>query len=346
MSGSKKEKSKSDKSKVAVASHKLEELENQFLLRMPEPYATSLHEALSNGSIRDRLQVEFEPDARHATVKFDHIVFSAKLVDMPCVVESWKTFDKKSLWKTGDICQLLICKDPEDLESSSDEDTFRSLDYFKRQQLQTKRFQYPHGLTPPLKNVRKRRFRKTARKKYVDPPEVEIEVKRLLRADVNAVKVRHEVINDDHGRHSGQGDQDDMDEKGSDVEVDVDGPTIDNFNENSNMSGIMSSDNENMGNASAEILPDISSSESDDDDDHVENPTSGAIHSASLKQDTDSTNRLKRELADVLSKKLEQQIRVERAANPLLRQRFQSAVDELCKDEERVRAELEKSGHF
>ena len=39
-------------------------------------------------------------------MKFDGVVFAAKVVDLPSVVELWKTFDKKSMWKTGDLCQV------------------------------------------------------------------------------------------------------------------------------------------------------------------------------------------------------------------------------------------------
>ncbi|XP_057576704.1 transcription initiation factor TFIID subunit 7-like [Hippopotamus amphibius kiboko] len=48
--------------------------------------------------------------------------------------------------------------------------------------------------TLPLKNVRKRRFRKTAKKKSVESPGVEKEVKRLLSTDAEAVSTRWEII--------------------------------------------------------------------------------------------------------------------------------------------------------
>lgn len=53
---------------------------------------------------------------------------------------------------------------------------------------------YPHGVTPSLKNVRKRRFRKTLKKKNVELPEIEKEVKRLLRVDNEAVNVKWEIV--------------------------------------------------------------------------------------------------------------------------------------------------------
>lgn len=60
-----------------------------------------------------------------------------------------------------------------------------------------KKFLWAHGVTPPCKNVRKRRFRKTLKKKNVEAPEIEKEVKRLLRIDNDAVKVEFEIINED-----------------------------------------------------------------------------------------------------------------------------------------------------
>lgn len=60
-----------------------------------------------------------------------------------------------------------------------------------------RKFLWPHGITPPTKNIRRRRFRKTLKKKYVEAPEIEKEVKRLLRVDNDAVNVKWEVICED-----------------------------------------------------------------------------------------------------------------------------------------------------
>lgn len=61
-----------------------------------------------------------------------------------------------------------------------------------------KKYLYPHGITKPLKNVRKRRFRKTLKKKYIDFPEIEKEVKRLLKQDNDAINVRFEFVNEEN----------------------------------------------------------------------------------------------------------------------------------------------------
>ena len=47
----------------------------------------------------------------------------------------------------------------------------------RKEKNEHKKYVYSHGITPPFKNVRKKRFRKTAPKKIIDDPEVEKEVK-------------------------------------------------------------------------------------------------------------------------------------------------------------------------
>lgn len=50
-------------------------------------------------------------------------------------------------------------------------------------------YNFPHGLTPPLKHVRKRRFRKKLSKRAIE--EVEREVERLLEIDATAEDVQY-----------------------------------------------------------------------------------------------------------------------------------------------------------
>lgn len=51
---------------------------------------------------------------RHAEVRLDHWLLPGKVVDLPTVIESLKTIDSKSFYKTADICQMLLCKEEED----------------------------------------------------------------------------------------------------------------------------------------------------------------------------------------------------------------------------------------
>ncbi|KAJ7379519.1 transcription initiation factor TFIID subunit 7 [Desmophyllum pertusum] len=96
------------------------ELENQFILRVPQAYASALRLAIQNGSPKDRLSIEFQGDYRHATVRFDGAALSAKLVDLPSIIESHKTVDNKSFYKTADICQMLVCCEDDSLTDDED----------------------------------------------------------------------------------------------------------------------------------------------------------------------------------------------------------------------------------
>jgi len=70
---------------------------------------------------------------------------------------------------------MIICKENEEFLLSDEDDKTK---VFKKKEPNKvdKKYLWPHGVTPPLKNVRKRRFRKTLRKKYVEAPEIEKEV--------------------------------------------------------------------------------------------------------------------------------------------------------------------------
>uniref|UniRef100_G3WL49 TATA-box binding protein associated factor 7 like n=1 Tax=Sarcophilus harrisii TaxID=9305 RepID=G3WL49_SARHA len=190
------------------------ELESQFILRLPPEYASTVRRAVQSGSVnlKDKLSIELHPDGRHGIVRVDRVPLASKLVDLPCVIGSLKTIDKKTFYKTADICQMLVSTVDGDLYPPLEEPVASSDPKVnkKKDKDREKKFIWNHGITLPLKNVRKRRFRKTAKKKrsteYIESPDVEKEVKRLLSTDAEAVSTRWEVIaedetkdNDNHG---------------------------------------------------------------------------------------------------------------------------------------------------
>jgi len=70
---------------------------------------------------------------------------------------------------------MIICKENEEF-SMSDEDEVPNFFKKKESNKVDKKYLWPHGVTPPLKNVRKRRFRKTLIKQSTEGPEIEKEV--------------------------------------------------------------------------------------------------------------------------------------------------------------------------
>eukprot|EP00794_Sanderia_malayensis_P008079 gene8079-8944_t len=321
------------------------DFENQFILRIPEPYCSKLQNDLQSCTLKDKLKIDLHGDNRTGTVKYHGKTFSAKLFNLPCVAETWKTLDRKSFWKTADIGQVLVCKDfgDSDESSSEEEEDVKNGDPFKKHQQGQKKFQYPHGLTPPLKNARKRRFRKTAKKKYIEAPEIEKEVKRLLRADISAVDVTYEVLQDEDKQDDARSNTSDLDVGNSLVQSPA------NFNEESLQSPASYNQNEE---ANA-ILPDISSSEDDIDMNEDTNDYSNEhdlskddIMMAGGVQGSEEILRriseLQSVLIDVQAKRTEQESRVENASNPFLKQRFQASLDNLIQREQIIRNELDE----
>ncbi|XP_057169888.1 transcription initiation factor TFIID subunit 7-like isoform X2 [Ursus arctos] len=190
------------------------ELENQFILRLPPEHASAVRKIIHSGSVamKDKLKIDLSSDGRHAVVEVEDVSLAAKVVDLPCVIGSLKTLDKKTFYKTADISQMLVCTADGDLHSPPEEPvTSTDLKVIRKNEKERqKKYVWKHGITPPLKNVRKKRFRKTTKKltdckqveeisfpEYIESPDVEKEVKRLLCSDAEAVSARWEVIAED-----------------------------------------------------------------------------------------------------------------------------------------------------
>ncbi|GLU19574.1 hypothetical protein SLE2022_358190 [Rubroshorea leprosula] len=118
-------------------------MEEQFILRVPPSLAERLNQLLSenDSSSEDKsLDLSFSEDGRNGTFVIGNDHFPASLLDLPCVVESFKTYDDSALVKTADIGQMIMVREPGDASPDMVE--------------------YRHGLTPPMRDARKRRFRR------------------------------------------------------------------------------------------------------------------------------------------------------------------------------------------
>jgi transcription initiation factor TFIID subunit 7 len=119
----------------------------------------------------------FDRDGRRGMVSIRGKHYAASVVDLPCIIEGHKSWDRKNFYKVADIHQmLLVTKQVKDAEEARKAPLPESVEETT--------WQYPHGLTPPMHWVRKRRFRKRVSKRTIEA--VEEEVNRLMKLDEEA----------------------------------------------------------------------------------------------------------------------------------------------------------------
>jgi len=161
-------------------------IEENFVLRMaPGPDCDYLRAAIEERRLggpvsqggADVSMRFFSRDGRRAAVNIQGRHYAAILVDLPCIIESMKSWDRKGWWKSADISQMLLVMGRVDVEDAAKT-------YPLPREIDDKTWQWPHGLTAPMHNVRKRRFRKRVSHRTIEAAEEEVE--RLLALDEQA----------------------------------------------------------------------------------------------------------------------------------------------------------------
>eukprot|EP00055_Hartaetosiga_balthica_P013113 m.65918 g.65918 ORF g.65918 m.65918 type:complete len:355 (-) comp8173_c1_seq4:326-1390(-) len=242
--------------------------EDVFLLRLPDKHAKVLNAAFEKGEdFGDRFQFQL---GGKPCVSIDGESLNTKLFNMPCIIETHKTTNNRQLFKTGDIHQMFVCTEKKEGEEGCMEDEM----FFGKCVAQN----YPHGLAPPLKNVRKDRFRKTVKKIVNFPVEIQDEVDKLIEKDEKCEGSTYEIIEEaveeeieDEDVDEDMDEDEDEDEVEDDEEEDDDDEDDEESEEDDvgNLNDVASDkdDNEEMHNSS----DDDDGNGDDDDDDDDEN---------------------------------------------------------------------------
>ena len=173
-------------------------IESQFVLRMPPgPDCDLLRKSIEEKTIgRTTSQGGpgvyfrfFDREGRRAMVTIQGRNYAASMVELPNIIESMKSWNKKDWVKTADVCQMLLVLG----RVQSEEEAKK---YPRPSYIEDSSHRFPHGLTPPMRWVRKRRFR--PRKSYLDVERAEAEMNRLLADDDNAEGTKYELIDEGH----------------------------------------------------------------------------------------------------------------------------------------------------
>ena len=255
-------------------------IESQFVLRMaPGPDNDLLRKAIeektigkSAGNGGPGVQFRFfDREGRKAMITIQGRLYAATMVELPCVIESLKSWNKKDWVKSADVCQMLLVLGRVNSEEEAKKFT-------RPRDIEPESHRYPHGLTPPMRWARKRRFR--PRKSYLDVERIETSTEDLLRLDENAEEVDFKLIDSDVESSDGETDDDAM---GEDEEMpDAETPAADMVDDEELMAMFQSE----LGNDQVEVQ---TSGDMDVDDlfgagaeIEVETPAGGGAHEVAM----------------------------------------------------------------
>ncbi|KAK4454754.1 transcription initiation factor TFIID subunit 7 [Podospora aff. communis PSN243] len=170
-------------------------IEEQFLLRMmPGEHCDYLRQAVAERKIgiskqqggADVAMKFLDDEGRRAMFVIQGQPYAAILLDLPTITEGMKTWDKKAMVKSADICQMMLV-----FAKVQNEDEARRAPLPKAVE---HGHRWPHGITPPMHDARNRRFRKRLSKLEIQNKEAEVE--RLLAADKEALSSKAEFVDE------------------------------------------------------------------------------------------------------------------------------------------------------
>ncbi|RPA89800.1 hypothetical protein L873DRAFT_584174 [Choiromyces venosus 120613-1] len=342
-------------------------IEEQFILRMqPGDDCDYLREVIEKKELNVTTDVMLKfKDSRRAVVGIRGNLYGALLVDLPCIIESNKTLDKKTIFKSADISQMLVVGDRIDREEEALAIPARPQD-----------ITYPHGITPPMHYVRKRRFRKRISNRTIEA--VEAEVERLLAEDakadsskfslVDAMELEREEISamsdvdPNESSYDLLGDQEydyDQDAEGEIDEdypgaagaggedMEVDGDTLANDLESALMEGFVEGGGEDSTSAhhqNGTTVPAAEEeSEDDDDDDEEEEAAPGELDEDAAEA-AQERERLREEIHDLQTAIRAKQRELSKITNNLLRGRVELVIQSLQGELEMKMSQASGSG--
>jgi len=198
-----------------------------FVLRMlPGDDCNYIRDAIANGTVgvsilqkgADIRMRVLDVNGRRGILQVRGKQYAFTIVDLPTITEGMKSWDKKNFIKSVDISQMCLVLGP----CKTDEE---ARTYPLPPDVDPKNYQYAHGLTAPMRNVRKRRFERTARARLDDIEAIERKVNSLLEADSKASHTSYEVLD-----HDPRAEEDEYSaEEGYDSDEDAEGEDEDGY---------------------------------------------------------------------------------------------------------------------
>ncbi|GMM28681.1 TATA-binding protein-associated factor [Martiniozyma asiatica (nom. inval.)] len=158
-------------------------VESAIILRvLPDASLHQIQSAVESGDLSG-ISICWR-DKRRAIVEIGSFLYAAKLIDLPTVIDVHKSLDSKDLYKTVDVCQMLLVV--KKINSAKELSSLNVDKYYGETHVD--------GITFAMSNVKKR-FTKKYQQKVVQ--NVEEEVERLLKLDKEAESSSYEFIDGD-----------------------------------------------------------------------------------------------------------------------------------------------------
>lgn len=217
-----------------------EDWENHIVLRVPDSMVDQMNKVVDGDNDAKELGIDIFDDNRTVEIKLGEKILSAKILDLPTITEVHKTLDNSTLYKVADVSQIIVVEgampvskkekkatkvrkeEPVPVETEQPAQPEPVIVAKTPKQLAKERirqFQFPHGLVPPMRNARKKRFRTTKQKKLMGVVEIETALKRILRDDLEATSVHWEIVDADGStQEDGTWEEDYDADDGSDTE--------------------------------------------------------------------------------------------------------------------------------
>ncbi|CUM63637.1 uncharacterized protein PRCAT00001219001 [Priceomyces carsonii] len=175
-------------------------IESGIIIRfLNDPNLDFVHNALQSGDLTG-LNIKWLTSEK-ALVHVNGTIYAGRLIDLPTITEFFKTIDKKNLFKSLDVCQILLIlhlvntKDlnmERDFEVPQDILNFHPLYKLSKGGLVPSRLTYKNGLLSPYEDVYRRfRARKVNHRVMND---IEAKVNELIRLDDEAEESRFELV--------------------------------------------------------------------------------------------------------------------------------------------------------
>ncbi|SCW01758.1 LAFE_0E06612g1_1 [Lachancea fermentati] len=325
---------------------------------------------------------------KHAIVKIGTHQYGAVLVNLPTIIEVNKSIDRKNLLKAFDVSQMLLCISPiereEDVFSLIPPDTedlvLKHFEEYKNEIIECRKkfikgynggpltdseakhiddiirksYEYRHGITPPLYNVRNRRFRRKMGSQEIDHVEKTVEL--LLKQDEEAEEFEYDLVDEEQAIQRSTSTMDLSqqslengfelfgEDDHADLELELEQALQESEPENrSDLERGAARLEETGDDVEQDNGEEEDEEEEDDDGDEDPDDDGHGIAKPSVDEDRQHNELLRDELNELEITLQQNKQKLEKATNPLLKSRFIDSIKKLEKEVDIKRKQLKLS---